>query len=170
MTVRDVMATVDVDKLAQIYIRLGSTQLCAEDVPGYLQQLLAESDPELFEPAEFALLGITCPDDVCRVTPIDIPYLDAILQGKRPTTFLPQMPDLGATPISEILRMEVCRTNIEESGREKYAADVLRWITGDNKLPEYADDGDPELKAAVQASMKRAVMQYIAETRTYAGI
>jgi hypothetical protein len=66
--------------------------------------------------------------------------------------------------------MEVCRTNIEESGREKYAADVLRWITGDNKLPEYADDGDPELKAAVQASMKRAVMQYIAETRTYAGI
>lgn len=170
MTVRDVMATVDVDKLTQIYIWLGGTQLCAEDVPDYLQHLLAESDSELFEPAEFALLGITCPDNVCRVTPIDIPYLDALLKGKRPTTFLPHMPDLGATPISEILKMEVCRTNIEETGREKYAADVLRWITGDNKLPEYADNGDSHLKAAVQANMKRAVMQYIAETRTYAGI
>lgn len=170
MTVRDVMATVDVDKLAQIYIRLGSTQLCAEDVPDYLLHLLAESDPELFEPAEFALLGITCPDDVCRVMPVDIPYLDAILQGKRRSTFLPRMPNLGTTPAFEIFRMEACCVNIEAVDREKYAADILRWITGDNKLPEYADKGDPKLKAAVQTSMKRAVMQYIAETRTYAGI
>lgn len=65
------------------------------------------------------------------------------------------MPNLGTTPAFEILRMEVCCVNIEEVDREKYAADVLRWITGDNKLPEYADKGDPQLEAAVQANMKR---------------
>lgn len=170
MTVQEVMATVDVEKVAQIYIQLGSTELAAEDIPDYLQYLLAENTPDFTEPAEFALLGVTCPDDVCRVMPVDLPYLDAILRGDRPSTSLPQMPDLGATPASEILRMEVCRTNIEEAGLEKYVADVLRWITGDNKLPEYDDNGDPQLEAAVQANMKRAVMQYIAETRAYAGI
>lgn len=165
MTIREVMATVDVNKLTEIYIQLGSTNLAAEDIPGYLQYLLAESDFDDTKPAEFALLGITCPDNVCRSMLVDIPYLDAILHGKRPSTFLPQMPDLGATPVTEIFRMEASRTNIEETGREKYAADVLRWITGDNKLPEYADKGDPQLEAAVQENMKRAVMQYIAETR-----
>lgn len=106
MTVREVMATVDIEKLAQIYIQLGSTQLRAEDVPNYLKHLLTENASEFSASTEFVLLGVTCPDNVCRVMPVDLNYLNALLCGRCPITGLPEMPDLEAISAYAILEMQ----------------------------------------------------------------
>lgn len=168
MIVKDLFALVEIEKLTEIHMHRDHTaadnRRSTTDRLHALLSVISSTEPII--PSDYALLGIMCKDNICRVFALDMNYVSSLITGSTLSNQLPRAPYLADLPWPDILGMEICRTNIAEVGIENFLDDVLHWMVHDfSPLDKIHIDTETEERIEEELSphIKRAVMQYICE-------
>lgn len=93
-----------------------------------MYEMVTASFPRVdVENTKFAMLGIVCPDKVCRVIAIDTTQADASLH-KDAVSIISNGPDLQRMSFPKLLGMEIVPENVFEVGCDKFAEGFLRLV------------------------------------------
>lgn len=127
-----------------------------------LYEMLTVSFPKVdVENTKFAMLGIVCPDKVCRVFAIDTTQVDAHLH-KDTVSMITNAPDLQTLSFPKLLGMEIVPGNVIEVGFDVFAEGFLRsMMPGSNPVSYWTpqrsiNSYDEKLEACV----KHVLAQY----------
>ena len=89
-------------------------------------ELITSSFPMVeVEPTTYTMLGVICPDKVCRVFAIDVIHIDASSHQNAAST-ITITPELQAISFPKLLGMEVLPENVLEVGFDEFAEGFLR--------------------------------------------
>lgn len=130
-------------------------------------RILMKTKPS--DTSDYALLGVTCGDGICRAMVVDMLYISALAQ-QQPVGPYPRTVDLGQTLWSDILAMEVCQDNVTDVGCEELVDEIIRWVVHENSMPLPGDELTEEDKAEskevfaeLRHNMEKALRQHIFE-------
>ena len=89
-------------------------------------ELITSSFPMVeVEPTTYTMLGVICPDKVCRVFAIDVIHIDASSHQNTAST-ITITPELQTISFPKLLGMEVLPENVLEVGFDEFAEGFLR--------------------------------------------
>lgn len=168
MIVKDLLALVEIEELTEIHMRRDHT---ADDrrylTIDWLNTMLATmANCTPITPSDYALLGVMCGDNICRVFAVDMQFISKLRADNTLSDQFPRTPYLADLSWPEILGMEICRANITEMGIENFLDDVLRWLADDfNALEKLCINQETEkiIQEELSPKIQRAVMQHIHE-------
>lgn len=168
MIVKDLLALVEIEELTEIHMRRDHT---ADDrryltIDWLNTMLAAMANCTPTTPSDYALLGVMCGDNICRVFAVDMQFISKLRADNTLSDQFPRAPYLADLSWPDILGMEICRANITEMGIENFIDDVLRWLADDfNSLEKICIDAELEerIQEELTPQIRRAVMQHIHE-------
>lgn len=162
MNIRKLFALINTQRLIQVHReRNGGTP--SIDVLAWVR-ILRGTKPT--SATDYALLGVTCGDGICRAMVVDMLYISALVH-KQSADLYPRIVDLGRIPWADVMAMEVCQENVDDVGCEELVDEIIRWIANENMMPLQGDELSnvelEEILAKLRSNMEKAIMQHISE-------